>query len=705
MRENIELVEELQETYACQYDLTVIITDESGELVTPIKGENALCNQLLDQQQEYLMERIKESLNEKWTISAPVSHDILPGIHMVVVPVEITGGRKLFLWSGVLVEDNVRKLVAEKLNQQVDETVTWEYLIEETPVLTSENKKEWLCRVDKLAKIISLCFGGEKDSTDFNSFLLRQAMNNRTEDMIEKFGDRHHDHDFLGIAEKAEGDEYRVTHAAGDGVDSLRGAAFSLGEGFLGRVLISGKADYWEDIKRDPRSYFFHRFSFFPRSLFCFPISRYDGSLSLLFGGSLSKGIIPKESIDLGKAFASVLEMKLLTENLQKENSDQLNRLSSLVEICKLMASTPETKRILYILVDISLNLVEGPFSCVVLKEKDDEKAQLVARGNMTGQAKDYVRDVVSRYYSPSSKDTSEDSLPVENETPWGGTVIECPLFHRDRLLGVLCVGVEELSTQHLKEHITFLHTLGIIGGISLHLAKVENEGTISGQVETLYKAISQFDEEAYLIAKESKNLAREFTLKLGLAAPIIKDIISACQLHLYTGCFLEQFFPDSKVPLIVEEGKRLMEKPLQEWEEASVDSQVFAIILMYEKTRSVGMFEREEAAIFQKFISFIKESHVIEQEFSLSDELGEQELTSFIDPIKEETNLSPREQEVLNLVIQGLNNREIAEELYISGHTVKNHVTKIFQKLEVPDRAHAISKVYQLKYEQSYTN
>ncbi|SFK04981.1 regulatory protein, luxR family [Halobacillus dabanensis] len=702
MRENAELLEELQETYACHYDLTIMVTDESGEAVTPIKGKNSLCNKLFAQKHENLMGKIKESLNDIRTISSPITHDLIPGIHMIVVPLEIPGGNKAFLWSGVFVEENGRQFVIEKLNQHVNEGVSWECVIDETPVLTSGNKKEWLNLVSKLAKIISLCFDREKASFDFNSFLLQQAVNNKTEGIIEKLVAHHHDHDFLGIAEKVDGEEYRVTHIAGEGAASLRGAPFFLGEGFLGRVLISGKAGYWEDIKRDPRSYFFHRFSLSPGALFCYPIKRYDGSLSLLFGGSLSNGEIPKGSLDLGKALANVLEMKLLTENLQKENSEQLNRLSSLVEICKLMASTPETKRILYILVDISLNLVEGPFSCVVLKDKDDEKAQIVARGDMTDQAKDYVKDVVNRYYRQSSKDTSDDSLPKENVTPWGGTVIECPLFNRGELLGVLCVGVEQLSAQQLKEHITFLHTLGIIGGISLHLAKVENEGTTSGQVETLHKAIGQFDEEAYMTARESGKLASEFALKLGLPAPIIKDIISACQLHFYTGSFLEQFFPDSRVPWIVEEGKMLIGKPLQEWEEANICSQVFAIVFMYERKRSIELFERGEAAIFQDFISFIKETHVMEQEISLSDDLEEPELTSFSDTIKEQANLSPREQEVLNLVIQGLNNREIAEELYISGHTVKNHVTKIFQKLDVPDRAHAISKVYQLKYAHS---
>lgn len=51
---------------------------------------------------------------------------------------------------------------------------------------------------------------------------------------------------------------------------------------------------------------------------------------------------------------------------------------------------------------------------------------------------------------------------------------------------------------------------------------------------------------------------------------------------------------------------------------------------------------------------------------------------------------LSPREREVLKLIAQGSNNREIAKKLYISEKTVKNHVTSILSKLNLRDRTQA---------------
>jgi LuxR family maltose regulon positive regulatory protein len=55
---------------------------------------------------------------------------------------------------------------------------------------------------------------------------------------------------------------------------------------------------------------------------------------------------------------------------------------------------------------------------------------------------------------------------------------------------------------------------------------------------------------------------------------------------------------------------------------------------------------------------------------------------------------LTEREVEVLRLIVAGLSNPEIADELYIAVSTVKSHVNHIFGKLEVKSRAQAMAKV-----------
>jgi NarL family two-component system response regulator LiaR len=58
--------------------------------------------------------------------------------------------------------------------------------------------------------------------------------------------------------------------------------------------------------------------------------------------------------------------------------------------------------------------------------------------------------------------------------------------------------------------------------------------------------------------------------------------------------------------------------------------------------------------------------------------------------------NLTEREREVLALMIDGLNNQQIAEKLFVSPSTAKSHVSSILTKLEVGTRTEAVS--YALK-------
>ena len=54
--------------------------------------------------------------------------------------------------------------------------------------------------------------------------------------------------------------------------------------------------------------------------------------------------------------------------------------------------------------------------------------------------------------------------------------------------------------------------------------------------------------------------------------------------------------------------------------------------------------------------------------------------------------DLSAREAEILRLVARGLSNREIGETLFISEHTVANHIRSILRKTECANRTEAAS-------------
>ncbi|MCF6295316.1 MAG: response regulator transcription factor [Flavobacteriaceae bacterium] len=62
--------------------------------------------------------------------------------------------------------------------------------------------------------------------------------------------------------------------------------------------------------------------------------------------------------------------------------------------------------------------------------------------------------------------------------------------------------------------------------------------------------------------------------------------------------------------------------------------------------------------------------------------------------PIKNDTfSLTPREQEVLQLLVDGLDNDSIADKLFISVQTVRNHIRHIYNKLHVHTKSQAVVK------------
>jgi len=63
-----------------------------------------------------------------------------------------------------------------------------------------------------------------------------------------------------------------------------------------------------------------------------------------------------------------------------------------------------------------------------------------------------------------------------------------------------------------------------------------------------------------------------------------------------------------------------------------------------------------------------------------------------------ERLQLTPREDDVLQLLVKGYSNAEIGEALFLSVSTIKTHVSNLFIKLEVTSRLKAIEKAKQLQ-------
>ncbi len=65
--------------------------------------------------------------------------------------------------------------------------------------------------------------------------------------------------------------------------------------------------------------------------------------------------------------------------------------------------------------------------------------------------------------------------------------------------------------------------------------------------------------------------------------------------------------------------------------------------------------------------------------------------------PLKSAAMLSPREVEVLSLVVQGRTSKEVADSLFLSKRTVDFHLTSIYGKLQVSNRLQAFREATRL--------
>ena len=101
------------------------------------------------------------------------------------------------------------------------------------------------------------------------------------------------------------------------------------------------------------------------------------------------------------------------------------------------------------------------------------------------------------------------------------------------------------------------------------------------------------------------------------------------------------------------------------------------------------------ETEPFLKYLEGVMNGEaVISRELSsiLWKEVASQDSGLTIRDHSQEVELTPRQIEILQLVAQGLQNKEIADQLFVSEHTVKYHISEILQRFQVKNRDQAVA-------------
>lgn len=295
------------------------------------------------------------------------------------------------------------------------------------------------------------------------------------------------------------------------------------------------------------------------------------------------------------------------------------------------------------------------------------------------------------------------------------------PITYGDQTYGIIFAGIEQKST--LNEHY-FQHCSLIAKRIAkrVFIQKCERENDqLSKQVSLLKEIIELINHFGY----ENKQLFHYILDK-------VKETLEINDLHLIYNRN-DQFFVATRTSNIdcikiadtVGKYRNKSSLRMKEWTSEQLPNGTYAFELpIIKEIKLVGVLiyhtekplKKEKLDVLKDVAEILKgiiiskvSDEVIGRSsyvdgpsrHTSSEETIDKVITSIsnmsdMKPIIEQFLLSKREKEVLYLVLEGLNNQDIAKQLFISGHTVKNHITSVYKKLNIQDRSQAFALVYQ---------
>lgn len=235
-------------------------------------------------------------------------------------------------------------------------------------------------------------------------------------------------------------------------------------------------------------------------------------------------------------------------------------------------------------------------------------------------------------------------------------------------LLLAKCTEVDMKMDRHLMR-------LSMLMEIGRAMRVVQNEEEIIRMMAEFAAELAYGDFVCVVWSSDGQTaVVREGAMDVEMAVRYRDDV---CRRY---GCHGEK--AKSEVPALLHvEGKSVMEVPF------FVSDGRYGVLAVHIKKER----EAKEAEVYMTALAAIGAMMISGKAH------GGNDGTVNIDMLSEQ--LTAREMDVLELLIQGCSNREISERLFISVHTVKNHITNIFQKIGVNDRSQLIALVYQLNH------
>ncbi|MDF9844700.1 DNA-binding CsgD family transcriptional regulator [Paenibacillus sp. PastF-1] len=333
------------------------------------------------------------------------------------------------------------------------------------------------------------------------------------------------------------------------------------------------------------------------------------------------------------------------------------------------------------------------------------------ARGWTPESGEDYVSDLEARYTPQAFL-----SSAIIREAEAKQILLECPLLSGNEFKGVLSVGFRQRG--EAEQWMIQLETIAAMAGAAIRL--IERDSRYSRQSEVFLTNFRDFlqnnNAQLYYLSLDASELAHDFARYMGRPEAEAELLKRACLLAPFRSDLLSEYgFFHWEIELIEKVGRLRLQHPAEDKQGLPLTAELLLLVLRHMSGQSdreqlagqphkwidpsrfilepdaTDAVEDEPLSLFQQFLRSRTDSRPKKRVVNGSRLLDSAALTLS----KEEWGISPREEEVLELIVHGKTNKEIASALFISEHTVKNHLSRIFNKMNVTDRSQIIALIY----------
>ncbi|OKP99896.1 hypothetical protein A3849_01505 [Paenibacillus sp. P46E] len=720
----MEEMEQLQESFSRITGQAIVLTDQEGNVFTRPVAPGMFYEVILTSLQS-IDSPFKPTLRRLGPLSHPVIlEEWIPGLKYAIIPLFPGYGQVYYLWSGIYMQEGSKALVMPAFEAKMKNHPVYEHLCREllaVPELSRERIAEIRDKIAVLGRILSKLLsgcGGASATQGFGDMISGLLMNLekgylKVEEVLQQLAATPSAGDLYAFAKENEAGEFQVKYCAGKGSDQLMNAVFQQGDGFLGQAALGKEPRHWRTSAMDPRSLFFTQRGLpQPEYLSCYPAMIYGGRRALLLTVGFGKSEHIQNYDPQEQCVASLLGISDRGQKLIQREELRKEGTLILKEAVRRLPLAASHKELGSQLMDTVMSMPFSPASVLVFFHNPKaDQSTYYARGWPEADEQFYAKELEKRY-SPQAFLSSS----VIHETQGERFLLECPLIAENVYKGILSIGFRKRI--EAQEWRAFMECFATLATTAIRL--LEKDSRYAKQAETflnnLLQNLQNHHPELQHISLEASNMAYDFARYAGLPEKESERLKLACKLAPFPlEVLMEYDFYIQEVSLLNQVDQLSafyfeIEKPM-----LSFEAQLLALVLHHagqQEQAEMLKDNREKGIVTSRFQLDINVKAVIDaeprvafQSFLLS-RSGEQRDMQPVSPVKllnntslkspkEEWGISPREEEVLELIILGKTNKDIAAALFISEHTVKNHLSRIFDKMNVSDRSQIIALVY----------